>query len=140
MLYLVCIKLLNSDFSGKRRKWPTRQMGIRHYRSNTLDMSRRPSAELMPPASHRGCFPARWARAAAQSNHPARGEYLGYHNIIFLCFFRRPKSTMMKPNMVGKQDQEKEFKLYVKYLQLPMRPSTILQSPTSTIRTTIYVT
>ena len=24
---------------------------------------------------------------------------------------------MMKPNMVGKQDQEKEFKLYVKYLQ-----------------------
>ena len=38
------------------------------------------------------------------------------------------------------QDHEKEFKLSVKYLQLPMRPSTILQSPTLTIRTTMNVT
>ena len=34
--------MLYSDFLGTRRMWPTRQTGIRRYRSNTLDISRRP--------------------------------------------------------------------------------------------------
>ena len=88
--YIVYIlKMLNSDFLGTRRKWPTRQMGIRHYRSNTLDMSRRPSAELMPPASHRGCFPARWACAAAQ-------------NTTFFFFLLTPKNCQKRPHKSAK--------------------------------------
>ena len=50
MLYRVCIQMLSSDLLGTRRKWPTRQTDIRHYRSTTLDVTRRPSAELTPPA------------------------------------------------------------------------------------------
>ena len=91
--------MLHSDFLGTRLKWPPRQTGIRRYRSNTLDVSRRPRqpSYRLQPSSEDAFSPG--GRAPLRGTTIPRTAMTWVITLYIIS--ADPSPNMTKSNMVG---------------------------------------